>query len=304
MLGIVFHFALLFLGQITLVLWDGLAAAALITKPKVLVQEISLQNVSDQMIFPGRVRSKIEALVNAENEGLVQRILKPVGSSVQRGESVLIIQNTDPVYKFAPVPVRAPTQGFLSRLDVSLMSKVEKGASLFLITDPRQLKIEIEIPAADLGSFAIGTVGKIKGTTEAPQEVRIVGLSPLVDVKTGTASAQLEISPPPTHGVGAVKDRVFRAGMIVQVQFDLNPRQGIVLPSSAIVYRDRKPFVQILENGKVMKRPVVIRSELGGTIELVPNPKDEISQGQKVVIRANRYLADGDEVEIDSGKIE
>lgn len=264
--------------------------AAAPKKASVFIQEAKLEPVADRMVYPGRVRSKIEALVTAENEGLVQKILKPVGSAVKRGEVVLIIQNTDPVYKYAPVKVFAPTTGFLSRLDVSLMSKIEKGAALFMITDPGQLQVEVEIPAADLANFRIGIPAKIQ-LRGIEATAKITGLSPLVDPKTGTATAQLEFS----KGGDSV-----RPGMIVQAAFEVNQRNAVILPSSALLYKESKPFVRLLENGKVKKVDVEVRTDLGGTVELAKG----IAKGNQVITRSNKFLADGDEVEVESSKKE
>lgn len=266
------------------------ADAAAPKKASVFIQEAKLEPVADRLAYPGRVRSKIEALVTAENEGLVQKILKPVGSAVKRGDVVLVIQNTDPVYKYAPVKVFAPTTGFLSRLDVSLMSKIEKGAALFMITDPGQLQVEVEIPAADLPNFRIGLPAKIQ-LRGAEVTAKITGLSPLVDPKTGTATAQLEFG----KGADAV-----RPGMIVQAAFEVNQRNAVILPSSALLYKESKPFVRLLENGKVKKVDVEVRTDLGGSVELAKG----IAKGSKVITRANKFLADGDEVEVETAKKE
>lgn len=265
-------------------------------KASVFIQAAKLSDVSDRLTYPGRVRSKIEAQVLVENEGLIQKIAKPVGSFVKKGEAVLVIQNTDPFYKFAKVSVVAPTQGYLSRLDVSLMSKIEKGAPLFMITDPEQLKVEIEIPAADLPSFKIGVAGKVQlkvhGDTQVESDGKIIGLSPLVDPKTGTATAQLEF-------VKAVSSNI-RPGVVVQVVFDVNQRNSILVPSSAILYKESKPFVRVLEEGKIKKVPVQVRSDLGGSVEL----SGGLKEGSQIVTRSNRFLADGDEVEVETSKKE
>lgn len=294
----------IFIGSIQILLCASLMASTTASdqkpaekKPTVIVQDVKTQKMSDRLIYPGRVRSKIEAQVTAENEGQLKEILKPVGSFVRRGEAVLIIQNTDPVYKFAPVKVHAPASGLLSRLDVSLLSKVEKGAPLFLITDPGALKVEVEIPANELGYFKIGHSGKVESITgdgsKVETDAKVVGLSPLVDPKTGTATAQLEF------GKKALSQSL-RPGLIVQVQFSVNGRESVILPSSSLTYKEGKPYVRILDGIKAQRVPVEIRSELGGSVEL----KSGVVGGAKVITRANRFISDGEEVEVETAKTE
>lgn len=268
---------------------------AAVKTPTVLVEKVSTQELSDRLLYPGRVRSQLEALVTAESEGNIKEILKPVGSAVKKGETVLVIQNTDPVYKYAPVRVVAMASGLISQLNVSLMSKVEKGAPLFVITDPTELRIEVEVPAAELEHFKIGLEGKVGsvGPGGAAQEsvAKIIGLSPLVDPKTGTATAFMDFKN---------KDfpKALRPGLIVQIQFEVNKRKSVLIPSSALTYKEGKPHVRVMSEGKAQRIPVEVHAELGGSIEL----SSGLPEGSQLIVRSSKFLADGETVEVEAEK--
>lgn len=275
--------------------FSGLAFAAL-PAASVFVQKVTKREMADRLVYPGRVRSVIEALVTAESEGHVKQILRPVGSSVKKGETVLIIQNTDPVYRFAPVHVKAPVSGLVSQIAPSLMSKVDRGNVLFMITDPNKLKVEVEIPAAEVEHFKMGLAAQVLAApgsgSRAGINVKLVGLSPLVDPKTGTATGTLEFQ-------NRVDNKSIRPGVILQVQFEVNKRTSVVIPSSSLTYKDGKPHVRIVQDGKSKRIPVEVMSELGGQVEI----RSGLEEGTQLVTRANKFIADGEAVQVDKEKI-
>ena len=271
---------------VLLLLFSGISFGAidLSKKATVVAHEIKFEIVSDTFAYPGRVRSKIESTTFAESEGVILKVLKPLGSTVKSGEVVLIMQNKDPVYQFAPVSVKASVSGLISKMEGTLESKIEKGAPLFIITDPKQLVVEVEIPGGELKNFKLGTIGTLKDKNSA--HLKISGLSPMVDPKTGTATAKLEFTD---------KNVEVRPGEICQIYFKVNERKSIVLPSNVIFYKEGKPFVRLIENLKVKRLPVNLINENGGSVEI----DTKIAEGAKVVLRANRFLADGDEIELE-----
>jgi multidrug efflux pump subunit AcrA (membrane-fusion protein) len=259
--------------------------AAIEKKATVFTTVLKRQIFTDEIQYPARVKSKINVAVISEIAGEVKSILKPVGSFVRKGEALLVIQNTDPVYRYAPVKIVAPTNGYVTNIDANLYSRVEKGAKLVSITDPKELVIETEIPAADLNYLKIGMAASFQTTSmKDPIQARIKALSPAVDIHTGTACAELEFVQPKV---------AVAQGLIGQVFFKANPRSSYVIPENAIVYREGKPFIRILEKNKIKRVPVEIAKNMGDKVEIQAGLQD----GWEMVIRSSRFVADGEEVE-------
>gem|GEM_PF-926254 len=288
-------------------LCPGLAEAAVATKEpekaQVQTQIASETTVMDTLIYPSTVDSKINATINAEAEGLIKRIWVQVGSSVKIGQALITYENPDPVYKFAAVTVRAPVSGIVSSIDVSLMSKVEKGQKLLGLTDPRQLKIEIEIPAADLPLLKMGSQGQFRSQLNSEEyvDVKILGLAPLIDSHTGTAKATLEIISKATKNIIHPKSKLqLHPGMVGQVRFETNARQKILVPETAVLYRESKTWIRILENGKVKKILIELGPRHGDSLEVMQGLKNQ----SEYIVRTSRFIADGDDVFIDNPKSE
>jgi multidrug efflux pump subunit AcrA (membrane-fusion protein) len=265
--------------------------AAIDKKTTVYIKELKVEKFSDKVQYPGRVVSNINAWVHSETSGEIKKIVKPIGTVVKKGETVLIIQNTDPVFNYAPVRITSPTSGVVTLIEVNLLSRVDRGQKLFLITDPKQLVVETEIPAADLKYFSISQTGVLKDNQNMNYDVQVKALSPVVDASTGTASAKLNLT-------GSNSDQL-RSGQMGAITFEINHRQSIVIPENALVYRDGKPFVRLLENGQAKRIPVTLSQNFGDTVEIASG----LTAGQKLITRWSRFIADNEEVEAQSSEV-
>ncbi len=256
-------------------------------KAQVMTEKVIKSKLSDPLIYPAVVNSAMNAIINADAEGVVKSILVSPGKAVKRGQTLMIIENQDPIYRYSSVRVVAPANGVVSSVEVSVLSKVEKAQPLVSLTDPNRLKIEIDVPASDLGLIKMGAKGIYRETPKSTQTfpAKLTGLAPLIDKKTGTAKGEIEVS----------KTAHLIPGQIGQVQFEANERNRIVIPESAVIFRDGKTWVrQILAGKKAQKIPVQLGVRLGETFEVLSGLDDQT----QIVVRANRFIADGEEVEV------
>ncbi len=95
-----------------------------VDNPKVLLEEIKLLEDKKRIIVPVKVEAKIQSMVSADMEGHVTRILKPLGSSVKAGETILFLENKDPGFTYAAVPVKSPVSGVVSQIWTTQMAQL------------------------------------------------------------------------------------------------------------------------------------------------------------------------------------
>jgi multidrug efflux pump subunit AcrA (membrane-fusion protein) len=261
--------------------------------PKVLLQEIKPQEDKRRVIVPVKVEAKIQSLVTADIEGHVTRILKPLGSPVKSGEIILYLENKDPGFTYAAVPVRAPIAGVVSQFWTSQMAKVSRGEKLFTVINPKSLKLTAEFPSADLGIVRAGLSGEFKceAQRDSKLSVRIVGISPLVDARTGTAAAEFEFVnskdlPPPIGSVG-------------QATFEISQGSIFMIPESSLLFQDGKPMVRIVKaDNKVDKKAI----ELGEQRDSAFVVKSGIAAGDQVIVRSSRPLKENDIIEVEKSE--
>lgn len=274
-------------------------------KAKVIVQELKQSDDTRRLLVPVKVEAKVSSLVTADAEGFVTRIVKPLGAAVKAGDVVLFIENKDPAFTYAKVPVRAPVGGVVSQLMPSLMSRVSRGDKLFVVMNPKELKLTAEIPGSDLGLVQPGSKGVFKqhlDSADGAAEITVAGISPLVDPRTGTASAELEfVLPKGGQDKTAAKGKKLELpsiGMVGHALFEMSRGKVLLIPEAALGYADGKPTVKVLEAGGTVKRKTV---ELGEQKESNLVVKSGLSAGEKLIVRANRNVKDGEAVEVDGG---
>lgn len=266
-------------------------------KAKVLVQDMKATDDTLRLLVPAKVEARVASLVTAEAEGFVTKIAKPLGSKVKAGQVVLYVENKDPAFTYAKVPVRAPVSGVVSQMMPALMSRVSRGDKLFVVMDPKELKLTAEIPGSDLGSIQPGTTGTFKLNLDDKEgcALRVSGISPLVDPQTGTAAAELEFVTSRAKAPLALP----AIGMVGHALFEITRGKVLLIPESALGYLDGKPIVKVLSaEGSVKQKPI----ELGEQKESNLVVKSGLTEGERLIVRANRNVKDGESVDIESEK--
>lgn len=140
---------------------------------KALAAKVNWQKDEKRILVPAKVEAKIQTLVTADIEGYVVQIEKKLGAAVKQGEIVLYLENKDPGFTFAKVPVRAPITGVLSLLPISQMLKVNRGDKLFTVVNPNSLHLMTEISSNDVQTLKIGTVSQIRFGIERGQVLTV-----------------------------------------------------------------------------------------------------------------------------------
>lgn len=291
-----FIFSFLLVLSLTWNLSNSLAAiepgAAGATKPKVAVNDIKSQKFETKIIYPVKIESKVNASILAEADGVITQ-LPQVGDKLAAKQSIIKIQQQDPVYNFAPFVLKSPVAGYVSEILVTLGSQVSRGQKLMTITDPYQLRLVAEITAADLNIFKPGLTGdlNVPNSSEEMKSVKIAGISPLVNPSTGTSTCVLEFANE-KNPTSAKKMTQLSPGSVAQVEFKIPSREGIYIPKTAILFKGSTAYVRILENGQAKHQTV----KLGEEKEDVVLVLEGLKVSQKLILRSSSFLTDGQSV--------
>lgn len=262
-----------------------LTASAANRTPTVVVRAAEPQEISQVLSYPALVDAKVRAVVLAELDGVVRKIHSNIGQKVERGTRLFTIQQTDPVFQFAPVASVTPVTGLVSELNVTEGTLVSKGQKLATVTDPRSLKVTIEVPAGDVPLIQSESAGELEiPSVDKRLKLKLVGVSPSVDVATGTATAELRPAP-------ADIDKI-RPGMVGKMTFKANQRRGFLVPEDALIQSQNQTFLRLVKDDKATKVPVRVGARLLGRAEIT----EGLNQGDLVVERTSGYVADGETV--------
>lgn len=253
----------------------------------VFVNLVKAAELFDFLTYPARVVAKINSTVLSETDGVITKILAPLGQWVSRGQRLLTITHTDPVYQYAPMEVTAPAAGVVSLVEVTEGSQVIKGQRLLAVTNPSQVKITIEVPAQDMNALSRGTLGefRIEGRDD-PVPVKVRGMSAWVDPATGTATCELELEKQKKPLTNLLP------GVVGQVTFKTRVRKGISIPDHAVFFKGNETFVRLLDNGKAKQVAVRLGHKQRGYVEVL----NGLSDGAPLIERTSRFVGEGEAV--------
>lgn len=284
-------FSLAFICSVSFIPAAVMASNAPVDRPRVLLEEIKMLDDNKRIIVPVKIEAKIQSLVSADTEGHVTRILKPLGSLVKSGEVIMYLENKDPSFTYAAVPVRSPISGVLSQMHTSQMTKVNRGDKLFAVINPKSLKLSAEFPSNDVMLVHSGLIGQFKmdSKSDINLPVKIIGISPLVDSRTGTASAEFEFTD--------LKKSLPPIGSIGQATFEINQGSIIMIPEASLLFQDGKAMVRVLKGkNQFSKKPIILGEQRDNNYVV----KSGITKGDKIIVRSSRPLKEGEMFDVDA----
>lgn len=264
-----------------------LAPCLVVAKPQVFTQKLEKTKVSQTLLFPALVRSRVESNIRSDADLIVIRSYVSLGQRVKKGDVLLELRNQDTSMNFHNRQLRAPVPGVVAALMVQTGEYVQKGQDLALINDPFKLFLKLEMPVAHhyevaKGLQADGTANTIGNTRFKAQ---VSGVGAVLDAVTGTVPVELEFIGTPSG---------LLPGTITHVELKLKEEEKILLPGSALYYSGDKTFLPLLQNGKVNKIEVKTRPASKGQVEVL----DGVKLGSEVIVSSGEFLKSGDLVDI------
>jgi Cu(I)/Ag(I) efflux system membrane fusion protein len=140
------------------------------------------------------------------------------------------------------VYVVSPTDGFIITREISPGMRFERHTELYTIADLNHIWILAEAFGKDALAFRSGSIAQITLPDTGEHFVaRVSNVLPELNTTTRALQPRLELSNPGFH---------LRPGMFVDVDVSTAPREGLTIPSDAIVNTglSKRVYVEIAEN--------------------------------------------------------
>jgi HlyD family secretion protein len=192
-------------------------------------------------------------------------------------------QRRELMWRRGRVEVTAPADGIVSRR-MARVGGYAAGAAepIFRIVAKGEVELDAEVIETRLANVKEGQAARVEvaGLGTISGTVRLV--SPEVDKATRLGRVRIFLGDDPRLRIGS-----FARGAIETAQ-----SHGIGVPSSAVVFEHGGAFVQIVRDGRVVRRNVKPGLIARGLVEV----KEGLSEGDVVVARAGTFLRDGDAV--------
>jgi HlyD family secretion protein len=215
-----------------------------------------------------------EARLAAARDGLTLAYADKANREALRREILVRMARTD---------IKAPSAGLVSRRSArrgAIATSV--GEPLFRIIAGNEIEMDAEVPELRLSKMAQGQKATVAISEDyvVPGSVRLI--SPEVDRMSRLG--KLRISLP--------ADSRIRIGAFARASIETVRRDGLAVPSSAVLYDGHQPFVQIVREGRIVQQWVKAGLQVKGNTEILAG----LSEGDIVVARAGAFLRDGDAV--------
>ena len=179
--------------------------------------------------------------------------------------------------------ITSPDDGYISARSAVIGQIVSSGTELFRVVRDSRLELDAEIPETTLATLAPGLTVQVSAEGLAPTAATIRAVAPSVDTKSRLGLAHIAL--PPKAG--------FRPGMFAQASIALENSQALMVPGSAVVYRDSVAGVFVLGNDmKVKFQPVATGERVGDYVEI----SNGLTAGTEIALKGAGFLEDGDQV--------
>lgn len=181
--------------------------------------------------------------------------------------------------KLEQTRIVAPDDGVVSSKSAVLGNVVSAGAELFRLVRQNRVEWRPELDARQLSLIRIGQ----SATVVLPDGARVQGevreIGPTLSDKTGRATVYVSL---PTDGPA-------RPGMFASGAIALGAKPAVTLPQSAIVSRDGRTYVYVLDGqNKAGSRAVNTGRRQGDRIEILTS----LDAGTRIVASGGAFLSE------------
>jgi HlyD family secretion protein len=257
-----------------------------VTERSVTVMRTKTVCFADTLQVTGVLVPREEILVRPDREGLqILQVQVEPGDIVVSGQILARLTPPDgqPNSGTGTAVVRAPARGTVisSAAVVGAMASA-RAAPLFRIAARGDMELLADTTVQSLLSLAPDQAATVDivGVGELPGKVRMI--SPAVNPTTQLGQVRVFVG----------NDTRLRAGAYGRAKIEVDQRCNPAIPLSALLYGPGGAVVQVVRDGRVETRRVIVGLLAGGQAEI----REGLSEGDMVVARAGAFLREGDRV--------
>jgi RND family efflux transporter MFP subunit len=177
------------------------------------------------------------------------------------------------------VTLTAPVSGYVSGKQIFEGQQVQPGMDLLTVTDLSRVWVEADFFEYESRDLRLGAKAFVVLPYDPGNHLtgRVAFVYPTVDPQTRTLKARLEFSNP---------GLALKPGMYVDVIPDLETRDGIVIPDSAVIDTGVRQVVFVQKEASFEPRDVRVGERAAGEVVILSG----VAAGERVAVRANFLL--------------
>lgn len=172
----------------------------------------------------------------------------------------------------------SPISGTVSQRLAQPGERVAVDGRVVEVVDLSRIELEAAVSPEDVGSVQVGQAARLQvdGLTD-PFEAKVVRINPSTQAGTRAVMVYLALTPGPG----------LRQGLFAKGTLELQRRQALVVPVSAVRIDQPRPYVYAVDQGKAVQRQVVLGmrgdAQLDSAREAVVEVTEGLSDGATVL---------------------
>ncbi len=180
--------------------------------------------------------------------------------------------------------VVAPIAGQIAQRLVQPGERVPVDARLLEIVDLSRLELQASVPPEDAGQLRVGATAKLKvDGIDGDVPARVARINPSAQAGSRSVLAYLELQP----------NAALRQGLFARGSIELERRNALALPLSAVRNDKARPYALLLQGNEVRQRELTLgargRSPAGESVEVVQG----LAEGDQVLAGSVGTVRDG-----------
>lgn len=242
---------------------------------------VALGDIQIEILATGQVRPENRVEIRPPIAGRIEEVLVVEGQEVKRGDVLAWMSSNDRAALLdaarsrgeadfqrwqelhRPTPIIAPINGVIIRRNVEAGQSFTAGGDAILVMSDR-LIVRAHVDETDVAEIYLGQSVDI--TLDAFPAHRITAKVGLIAHEAETAN---NIT---TYAITIIPDHVpdfMRSGMTANTRFLTHSAHDVVVVRpEAIIHRDRKQWVRVIDNGRVSERQVQVGITDGLRVEI------------------------------------
>jgi RND family efflux transporter MFP subunit len=187
--------------------------------------------------------------------------------------------------RLAQMRILAPADGYVSARKIEIGEVVSAGQQLFEIVRDGRLELDAEVPETDLAGLQEGQLARVLTDGGGEIEAHVRAVAPSIDSRTRLGVVHLALP----------ADSGLRPGMYARAEIALGDAPALVVPQSAVVWRDGRAGCFVVDrDGRAVFRAVQTGARVAGAVEI----RSGVAAGDRVALAGAGFLEDGDRVHV------
>jgi len=209
-------------------------------------------------------------------------------ASTQASYQTAVVSQSQAAHTLAKTQLKTPISGTILSKMADVGQLANAGTPVYRIGHISQLKTVLPVPDKEIAAWHAGDIVELSLYGQK-RTGKVTKIYPATNQQTGTIGVEVAVDN---------RQQNWFAGQVVSAKRTLSQKEGIFVPTEAVMSRGSEPFVFLLKENKAVKTPVALGTFLESQMEITRG----LQPGDIFIAKGGDRLLDGDFVTVEGGK--